>query len=77
MKISDIKRYCIADTTGRKYFIVKVETDDGVYGLGEVGTDLVGALHAALGDGDDTENDRRGGKAFQQREVVSAVGVLQ
>ena len=36
MKITDIKTFCCQDE-GRKYFIVKVETDAGIHGLGEVG----------------------------------------
>ena len=35
MKVTNIKSYSVAD--GSPYFIVKVETDDGIYGLGEVG----------------------------------------
>jgi L-alanine-DL-glutamate epimerase-like enolase superfamily enzyme len=37
MKITGIKSYSVADSEGRPYFIVKVETDEGLYGLGEVG----------------------------------------
>ena len=36
MNVSEIKTFCCHDGT-RKYFIVKVETDSGVSGLGEVG----------------------------------------
>lgn len=32
-----IKNYSVADSDGRFYFIVKAETDEGIYGLGEVG----------------------------------------
>ena len=37
MKVTNIKSYSVADGDGSPYFIVKVETDDGIYGLGEVG----------------------------------------
>ena len=37
MKIESIKTFVIPDGTGRKYVIVKVETDNGITGLGEVG----------------------------------------
>ena len=37
MKVTEIKSFSVADSDGRPYFIVKVETDEGVYGLGEVG----------------------------------------
>ena len=37
MKVTAIKRFCFWDSEKRKYFIVKVETDRGVAGLGEVG----------------------------------------
>ncbi|MCH7653855.1 MAG: mandelate racemase/muconate lactonizing enzyme family protein, partial [Chloroflexi bacterium] len=37
MKVSNIKSFSVADGDGRQYFIVKVETDEGIYGLGEVG----------------------------------------
>ncbi|RLI37008.1 hypothetical protein DRO66_04615 [Candidatus Bathyarchaeota archaeon] len=43
MKITGIKNYSIADSDGRSYFIVKVETDEGIYGLGEVGIRWWGA----------------------------------
>ena len=36
MKVTNIKSYPVKDTEGG-YFIVKVETDEGVYGLGEIG----------------------------------------
>ena len=36
LAVSDIKTYC-CQGDGRKYFIVKVETDAGISGLGEVG----------------------------------------
>ena len=36
LTVSDIKTYC-CHGDGRKYFIVKVETDAGIFGLGEVG----------------------------------------
>ena len=37
MKVTAIKSYAFADDEGKLYFIAKVETDEGVYGLGEVG----------------------------------------
>ena len=37
MKVTQIKKFPIADEDGRVYYIVKVETDSGIYGLGEVG----------------------------------------
>ena len=37
MKVTQIKSYSVADGEGRPYFIVKVETDAGIYGLGEAG----------------------------------------
>ena len=50
MKIDAIDTFCFTDETGRKYFIVKVSTDEGVCGLGEVGiahwgTAITGAIH--------------------------------
>lgn len=43
MKVTEIKSYSVADSDGRPYFIVKVETDEGVHGLGEVGIRWWGA----------------------------------
>ena len=43
MKITGIKNFNVADSDGRSYFIVKVETDEGIYGLGEVGIRWWGA----------------------------------
>ena len=37
MKVTAIKPYSVQGDGGRGYFIVKVETDEGIYGLGEVG----------------------------------------
>ena len=37
MKVTAIKPYSVKDEDGRGYYIVKVETDEGIYGLGEVG----------------------------------------
>ena len=37
MKVTAVKPYPIRDAEGKGYFIVKVETDEGIYGLGEVG----------------------------------------
>ena len=36
MKVTQIKNFPISDEDGRVYYIVKVETDAGIYGLGEV-----------------------------------------
>ena len=43
MKVTAIKSYPIADEDGRGYHIVKVETDEGIHGLGEVGIRSWGA----------------------------------
>ncbi|MDH5200356.1 MAG: mandelate racemase/muconate lactonizing enzyme family protein [Candidatus Bathyarchaeota archaeon] len=43
MKITEIKSFSVADADNRPYFIVKVETDEGVHGLGEVGIRWWGA----------------------------------
>ena len=43
MKVTGIKSYSVADSDGRPYFIVKVETDEGIHGLGEVGIRWWGA----------------------------------
>ena len=37
MKVTKIKSFPITDDSGRLYYIVKVETASGIYGLGEVG----------------------------------------
>ena len=37
MKITNIKSFAFTDNDEKLYFIVKVETDEGIYGLGEVG----------------------------------------
>ena len=37
MKVTAIKPYSVQDSQGTAYYIVKVETDEGIYGLGEVG----------------------------------------
>ena len=37
MKVTQIKNFPISDGDGKLYYIVKVETDAGIYGLGEVG----------------------------------------
>ncbi|MCI0438477.1 MAG: mandelate racemase/muconate lactonizing enzyme family protein [Chloroflexi bacterium] len=37
MKVTNIKSFSVADGDGRPYFVVKVETDEGIYGLGEIG----------------------------------------
>lgn len=43
MKIESIETFTFFDETQRKYFIVKVETDNGITGLGEVGIGHWGA----------------------------------
>ena len=49
MKITEIKTFCFFDESRRKYFIVKVETDEGLSGLGEVGiSNWGGAIDAAV-----------------------------
>lgn len=37
MKVSQIRTFSVGDDEGRGYFIVRVDTDAGIYGLGEVG----------------------------------------
>ena len=37
MKVTEIKNFPIRDNEGKNYFIVKVESDADIYGLGEVG----------------------------------------
>ena len=37
MKVTGIKTYAFEDDEGKLYFIAKVETGEGIYGLGEVG----------------------------------------
>jgi len=49
MKITQIRSFMIGDDD-RRYHIVKVETDEGIYGLGEVGIGFWGAaIEQALG----------------------------
>ena len=49
MKVESIETYCFCDDTKRKYFIVKVNTDNGISGLGEVGiANWGGAIDAAI-----------------------------
>ena len=43
MKVTGIKSSAIASEVGRGFFIVKVETDAGIYGLGESGVRYWGA----------------------------------
>ncbi len=50
MKVTRIRPFCFTDDAGRKYFIVKVETDADIHGLGEVGIpNWGGAIVQALG----------------------------
>ena len=37
MKVTGIKSYSVAGESGRGYFVVRVDTDAGHYGLGEIG----------------------------------------
>ena len=37
MKVTRIKSFQVGDEGARGYFIVKVETDEGIYGIGESG----------------------------------------
>ena len=37
VKVTEIKSYPVTDDEGRSFHIVKVETDEGIHGLGEVG----------------------------------------
>lgn len=49
MRITGVRSFCFADDEGRKYFIVKVTTDAGISGLGEVGIPhWGGAIDAAV-----------------------------
>ena len=49
MKVTQIKSFPIEDDEGRGYHIVKVETDEGIHGLGEVGIrSWGGAIEKAL-----------------------------
>ena len=50
VKVTAVKPYPIRDAEGKGYFIVKVETDEGIYGLGEVGIpNWGGAIAQAVG----------------------------
>lgn len=49
MKIESIKTFVFQEDTPRKYFIVKVETDNGISGLGEIGIgNWGGAIQQAI-----------------------------
>lgn len=37
MKVTGIKNLPVQDKDGRSYYVVRVDTDAGIYGLGEVG----------------------------------------
>jgi galactonate dehydratase len=50
MKVTAVNWYSVADSDGRLYFIVKAETDEGIYGLGEVGIRWWGAAIGAAID---------------------------
>ena len=43
MKVTEIKSMSIQGEEGRGYFLVKVETDAGIYGLGEAGNRYFGS----------------------------------
>ena len=42
MKVTQIRSFPVRDDSGRLYFIVRVDTDAGIYGLGEVGVARLG-----------------------------------
>ena len=42
MKVTQIRSFPVRDDDGRLYFIVRVDTDAGIYGLGEVGVARLG-----------------------------------
>ena len=42
MKVTEIRSFPVRDVDGRLYFIVRVDTDAGIYGLGEVGVARLG-----------------------------------
>ena len=49
MKVTQIRSFHVGGADGRSYFIVKVETDQDIYGLGEVGISFWGrAIEAAI-----------------------------
>ena len=49
MKVTSIKKLTVADETGRVYYFVRVDTDAGIHGLGEVGVARLGrAIGAAI-----------------------------
>ena len=49
MKISAVKSYPIQGDGNARYFIVKVETDEGIHGLGEAGIQFwAGAIRQAV-----------------------------
>ena len=37
MKVTQIRSFSVADSDGRPYFIVRVDTDAGIHGLGAIG----------------------------------------
>ena len=43
MKVTEIKSFPVSSESGRQYFVVKVETDAGIHGLGEAGVHFWGA----------------------------------
>ena len=46
MKVTQIKSYSVQGESGRSYFIIRVDTDAGHYGLGEIG---IGGWGVAIG----------------------------
>ena len=49
MKISAVKSYPIQGDGNARYFIVRVETDEGIHGLGEAGIQFwAGAIRQAV-----------------------------
>ena len=49
MKVTQIRKLTVSDETGRIYYFVRVDTDAGIHGLGEVGVARLGrAIGAAI-----------------------------
>lgn len=42
MKVTKVTNLPVQDGDGRRYYVVRIDTDAGIYGLGEVGTMMVG-----------------------------------
>ncbi len=50
MKVTQIRTFPVKDESGRPYFIVRVDTDAGIYGLGEAGIKNWGVAIASAVD---------------------------